>query len=127
MTRTLLAAVDFKAAFDRTWRLGIVRQLARANALAGWLLWLRAFLTDRRVCVRWGENVSDLRILKEGVPQGSLLSTLLFNIATCTLPEAIRRTTPQCIPTLYAVDLTMKTFNVPRRQRWRTCNWPLGR
>jgi ribonuclease HI len=109
MRRTLITAVDFKSAFDRTWRLGILKELARAAAPARLLRWVRAFLADRRAAVRWECAVSRLRVLKEGVPQGSPLSPTLFNIATASLPAAVTQAAPTSKPVQYADDLTIRT------------------
>ena len=75
--RTLLVAVDFRAAFDTVWRQGLLRKLAGHNINTRWLRWLRAFLSDRRARVRWNDSHSGWKMFKEGLPQGgSTRSTL---------------------------------------------------
>ena len=106
--RTLIVAVDIKAAFDTVWRGGLLRKLADAGIHPRWLRWLRAFLTDRRANVRWNSATSRWRIFKEGLPQGSPLSPLLYLLYTASLPAAISAASPDTIPTSFADDLTLE-------------------
>ena len=104
--RTLLVAVDLKSAFDRIWRGGLLRDLAAMDISPGCLKWLRAFLTDRRAAVRWDGLRSKEMVFKEGVPQGSPLSPLLFILGTRGLPIKIRETSSvRC--DVYADDITL--------------------
>ena len=50
--RTIVAAVDFRAAFDRVWRGGLFRDIARLNIHPVAVKWLQSFLRDRRAVVR---------------------------------------------------------------------------
>ena len=43
-------------------------------------MFIRSFLEDRTMQVRVGSTLSDFYDQEEGVPQGSILSTTLFNI-----------------------------------------------
>ena len=56
--RTLLTAIDLKAAFDRVWRPGLLAQLANADIPSMWLRWLHNWLSDQRARVRWNSAVS---------------------------------------------------------------------
>ena len=47
--------------------------------------WIAAFLTDRKQAVRIGAVLSDWRLLKGGVPQGTKLGVILFTIMTNNL------------------------------------------
>ena len=48
--------------------------------------WLKNFLTDRKIVVRIDNDTSLERKLKRGVPQGCLLSPLLFNVMMANCP-----------------------------------------
>ena len=105
--RTLVAALDLRAAFDRVWRAGLLRHLSRCGVPGRWLRWLRGFLSDRRARVRWGEVLGGWRVLKEGVPQGSPLSPILFVLFLAPMCEEVSEACPDCRMTVYADDVTL--------------------
>ena len=105
--RSLLVAIDFKAAFDTVWRPGLLAKLAAENIPSSWLRWLRSWLADRRACVRWNDTLSRPRCMSAGVPQGSPLSPLLFDLFVADLPDAIRATSPSVDIIQYADDVTL--------------------
>jgi ribonuclease HI len=106
-SRSLVVAVDFKAAFDRVWRGGLLADLARADIPSRWLSWLRAFLTDRRARVRWNSSTSDPMTFQQGVPQGSPLSPLLYVLSTSSLLKELASKHPATLAVAYADDLTL--------------------
>ena len=71
---------DLKKACDTTWRYGILRDLYDIELRGNLSKYISAFLRDRRLRVRFGQNLSDSKGLDNGVPQGSILSVTLFLI-----------------------------------------------
>ena len=57
------------------------------------LKWIRAFLQNRTAAVKFNGTLSNTRQMKQGLPQGSVLSPLLFlfyiNNLADELPETI--------------------------------------
>src|SRR6218665_2014719 len=49
--------------------------------------WIRDFLTDRHIRVRVGAELSDLFLMENGSPQGSVISPVLFIIIMNDIPE----------------------------------------
>ena len=71
---------DLEKAYDTTWRYGILRDLHELGLKGRLPVFIKSFLTDRRMQVRVGSTLSDQFEQAQGVPQGSILSTTLFNI-----------------------------------------------
>ena len=67
-------------AYDTTWRYGILRDLHELGLKGRLPVFIKSFLADRRMQVRVGSTLSDQFEQAQGVPQGSILSTTLFNI-----------------------------------------------
>ena len=71
---------DLEKAYDTTWRYGILKDLHDLGLKGRLPLFIKSFLEDRTMQVRVGSTLSDLYDQEQGVPQGSILSTSLFNI-----------------------------------------------
>ena len=69
---------DLRRAFDRVWHRGLLAKLA-ANGVSGSALsWFRNYLSHRKQQVSVGRELSVSADLHAGVPQGAILSPLLF-------------------------------------------------
>ena len=71
---------DLEKAYDTTWKYGILRDLHELGVKGRLANYLESFLAERSIQVRVGLTLSDTFRLSQGVPQGSILSTTLFNI-----------------------------------------------
>ncbi|GBN63193.1 putative RNA-directed DNA polymerase from transposon X-element [Araneus ventricosus] len=67
-------------AYDRTWKCGIMRDLYRIGLRGNLPIFIENFLGTRTFRVRLGNVLSDSFYQNEGVPQGSVLSVILFII-----------------------------------------------
>ena len=102
--RTVLALIDFSRAFDKVWHLGLAHKMLRAGIPKCCVHWTRQFLCDRRACVRINGEHSRSRVFRAGVPQGAVLSPLLFLIYIDDLVNAL----PHDIEiSLYADDVAL--------------------
>ena len=77
----LLSSIDYSKAFNRLDFAECLRALKRKGACQQLIRIVASFLTDRQMTVRIGSAFSDFRVVLGGVPQGSLLGVLLFNLA----------------------------------------------
>ena len=78
-------------------------KLSLIGASGRLLGWINCFLTGRVLCVRVGNHLSEFRAVKTGVPQGAVLSPLLFNIMLYDFPSPTAMTKRL----LFADDITV--------------------
>jgi hypothetical protein len=75
-----VAFLDLIKAFDRVWHDGLLSLLPEHNVTGLIWLWIKAFLSNRRMCVINKDNMSKWFRTIFGVPQGSVLAPTLFTI-----------------------------------------------
>ncbi|XP_049517215.1 uncharacterized protein LOC119441850 [Dermacentor silvarum] len=103
-----LILLDVQSAFDGLPHATIIGCLHELGVTGRLLQYIRAFLTDRTLRVRVGGALSDPRGVFSGVPQGSVLSPFLFNLALSRLPDFIPRTTSHEVRSaIYADDIAI--------------------
>ena len=78
MKRTMMTLIDFSRAFDTVWKRGLYKKLYDLDVPEYLILWIKAFLSDRIAQVMYGSAHSRYRSMVNGLPQGSVLSPILF-------------------------------------------------
>lgn len=82
-----IAFVDIYHAFDALPHATVLNSLRRSGVLGRPLQYIQNFLSNRRLHVKLHGFTSSARLVTQGVPQGSVLSPLLFNVALAELPQ----------------------------------------
>ena len=86
---TVAILFDIQKAYDTTWRYPILRSLYN-NGLRGNLpIFIKNFPSERTFQTRIDSTYSDNFKLKEGIPQGSVLSGTLFAIAINNIVKSL--------------------------------------
>ena len=85
--------LDVKGAFDRLWPMGLLIKLHRWKLPLALLRVISAFMSQRKLKVCEGEATSRTIHMSAGVPQGSVISPILFNLymddLSSNLPEGV--------------------------------------
>ena len=77
-----------RKAFDRVWHKGLLVKLEAAGVQGSALSWFSSYLSNRRQRTRVADGVSSPSTLMAGVPQGAILSPLLFIIYVNDITQA---------------------------------------
>uniref|UniRef100_M3XGY1 Reverse transcriptase domain-containing protein n=1 Tax=Latimeria chalumnae TaxID=7897 RepID=M3XGY1_LATCH len=89
---SLLVQLDLSSAFDTIDHGVLLERLEHHLGISGTVLnWFQSFLSDRSQVVRIGDSVSVPAAVSCGVPQGSILSPMLFAIYLLPLGDIARR------------------------------------
>lgn len=101
---TLLTLLDFSNAFNTVDFDVLLALLKSLNLSSSATEWLRSYLTGRRQRVKVDEKSSNWSDILSGVPQGCVLSPLLFSLFINSISNSLK-----CSYHLYADDLQLYT------------------
>lgn len=114
-----LVAIDLRKAFDSIPHSTVVKAAKRRGIQGRLLNFIKTFFQDRTFQVSIGQTKSQWRTNNIGVPQGAVLSPLLFNLAMVDLALALEAV-PLIRFTIYADDVILWTTagGVESQQRY---------
>ena len=95
---------DVKKAYDQVWHKRLLFKLKSAGISGNMYQYIKAFLEKRTIQARIGVNYSNPRELNMGIPQGSVIAPLLFNILIQDLPKVLSN---RVVLAQYADDICM--------------------
>ena len=99
-----IAYIDFKSAFDSISHEKLLLKLAAYGIKDTLYFWIQAFLTNRLQKVKLGSSFSKTCFVTSGVPQGSVLGPLLFNLFVNDITDSLE---PNTTAKLFADDLKL--------------------
>ena len=111
--RSVLVLLDYSKAFDQVWRQKLLLSLADKGIPLEYVRWLNCFLSNRQARVRFADATSKMRLMKQGLPQGSVLSPLLFILFINNLAELLP---PNALVAMFADDVTLLATHVDKRE-----------
>jgi len=71
-------SLDISKDFDRVWHKGILSKLPMFGLHHTLIKWISSFLSDRSIAIRVDGYFNNPHSINSGVPQGSVLSPVLF-------------------------------------------------
>ena len=86
-SRTLITSLDLSKAFDTVPIPNLIAKISRTALPLIYQKWLVNYLTNRQSQVKLYSTLSPPRTFPNGVPQGSVLSPLLFNFYIHDIPD----------------------------------------
>ena len=102
--RTLLTLFDYSRAFDTVRRSALLLKMIEKEVPLAFVRWVRAWFANRTARVRVEDTLSRSRVFREGVPQGSVLSPLLF---ITFIDDLLGRFDEATLVSAYADDLAL--------------------
>ncbi|EYC13274.1 hypothetical protein Y032_0044g1073 [Ancylostoma ceylanicum] len=96
--------LDLSKAFDKVSHIKLLSKIANLGISTQVLMWLKDYLSKRHMYVKVGYDYSDRFSCHSGVPQGGVLSPLLFIVYCYDLPDGLK-THPNVKIQIYADDI----------------------
>jgi len=90
---TLATFFDVKKAYDSVWHSRLLHKIKNIGINGMMYKYIQNFLSDRSICTRVGRTYSSFKSINMGIPQGSLISPLLFTILIHDLPKSLSKHT----------------------------------
>ena len=103
--KVLAVFFDLSNAFDKVWREGLLVKLLRTGVRSKMFMWIQHFLFARTAGVKLDGILSKKVCLREGVPQGGVLSPTLFLVY---INDILTTLSKRVSNTLHADDLAIR-------------------
>lgn len=88
-TSTIIISLDIKGAFDNVNQDMLIAKMDMEMGRDPLKYWLAEFILNRRIKIKKGQLVSEIKQVCTGVPQGSALGPILWNYAISNIEKGI--------------------------------------
>lgn len=105
---TLMVCADYSKAFDTVEFKTVLMKMHNLGFSKDFLLWMINYLSNRKQFVQIDDKQSSLATVQFGVPQGSILGPVIFNLYVADLQDKL-----QCPCFQYADDTTFLIHSKP--------------
>jgi hypothetical protein len=85
---TAVVFLDIEKAFHSTWHLGLIYKLSKLQFSTSFIKLISSFLSQRIFRVSVEGEMSKPSYMQAGVPQGSVLSSTLYNLYINDTPKS---------------------------------------
>jgi len=130
MNRSVLVLLDYSKAFDTVWRERLLLSMASKGVHIQVIRWIYGFLQNRQARVRLHDQLSSSKKLHQGLPQGCVLSPLLFLFFINNLAELLVSSDPdmaaKLIFSLFADDVTILATHRSREEAAAAAQWAVN-
>ena len=130
--RSVMALLDYSKAYDRTWKEMLMLKMSKLGVPTQIVRWVAAFLRTRTAEVSINGTLSSRVRMKQGLPQGSVLSPLLFLFFINDIGDQVPKDTEHLLfaddASLVAMDKDLDVANaklqaaVSAVQQWSVVN-----
>ena len=104
---TVAVFIDYSKAFDVIDHSFLLDKLCLYGVRGIALNWFMSYLSDQQHCVSYFSKRSNLVCVKYGVPQSSILGSLLFSLFINDLPNFIHKSDVNATVIMYADNVTI--------------------
>ena len=104
----MMVCADYSKAFDTVQFKAVLTKMHGMGFSHTFLQWMVNYLTDRKQFVQIDDKSSETATVKFGVPQGSILGPVIFNLYVADLQDALN-----CPCYQYADDTTFYRHSKP--------------
>nr|KAG5708055.1 hypothetical protein BaRGS_025193 [Batillaria attramentaria] len=83
--------IDLSKAFDKVWKDGLLLKLLTAGIAGRMFSWIKSFLCHRTARVKLDSSLNHTVKIREGVPQGGVISPTLFVVFINDISSSLSR------------------------------------